>query len=50
MPKAFRSITILPDHLSSNIVVAKDPASKQVRYWQIYAALFGYESAVYGFG
>ena len=32
------------------MVAAKDPVSRQVRYWQIYAALFGYESAVYGFG
>ena len=50
MPNAFRSILILPEHLSSNAVAAKDPVSREVRYWQMYAALFGYESAVYGFG
>ena len=50
MPNAFRSILIMPTHLCHNIVAAKDPATGEVRYWQVYAALFGFESAVYGFG
>ena len=38
MPNAFRSIPIMPTHLCHNIVAAKDPATGELRYWQMYAA------------
>ena len=50
MPDAFRSIPIREEDLRNNIVAVKHPKTGQVMYALFYAALFGFESAVYSFG
>ena len=47
---AFRSIPTKRDHLRHTGVAAKDPITQLVKFIQLYAALFGFESAVYAFG
>ena len=47
---AFRSIPTKRDHLRHTVVAAKDPITQLVKFIQLYAALFGFESAVYAFG
>ena len=50
MPDAFRGIPIAPEHLKHDVVAAKNPRTGKVPFFQLYAALFGFESAVYSFG
>jgi len=50
MPNAFRGIPTLVEHLVHNIVAAKNPVTGKLEFFQMYAALFGFESSVYAFG
>ncbi len=50
MLDAFRSIPALLQHLRFKIVMVTDPRTRQMKYVQMFAALFGQGSAVYSFG
>ena len=50
LPDAFRSIPCRPEDLDVNIVAARDPQSRRMMYQQVEAMLFGFSSAVMGFG
>ena len=49
IPDAFRTIPSLAAHLRHNIVLATDPSSGKLMAVQVYAALFGEGSSVFGF-
>ena len=44
------TIPVLEEHRRHNIVMLKDPATRQLVFAQMWAALFGLGSAVYSFG
>ena len=50
MPNAFRGIATFAAHLIHNVVAAKCPTTGVLMFFQLYAALFGFESSVYAFG
>ena len=50
MPNAFKKNPIIPKHVRHNIVAATHPVSCGIGFWQVYAALFGFESAICSFG
>ena len=50
IPDAFRTIPTRRSHYRHNIVGVRHPQDGRAYYVQMYAALFGYESSVYGFG
>ena len=49
MPDAFRANPTLVQ-LVHSLVAARDPVTKRLLLFQLYAALFGFENAVYAFG
>ena len=50
MPDAFRAIPTAVAELVHSLVAARDPQTRELMFFQLYAALFGFESAVYAFG
>lgn len=50
LPDAFRSIPCRPEDLDINIVAARCPDNNVMMYQQVEAMLFGFSSAVVGFG
>ena len=50
MPDAFRGMPTMKEHLIHNIVAANNPKTGELMFFQVYAALFGYEASVYAFG
>ena len=50
MPDAFRAIPTQLVDLKHSVIAARNPVTLLIEFFQLYAALFGFESAVYGFG
>ena len=50
IPDAFRTTPTKRSHYRHNIVGVRHPKDGKAYFVQMYAALFGYESSVYGFG